>query len=119
MHFLNAWKAKIIVMYRDVIKHSIKARLDQDSYIKMGFLKKKKYNNSKKYLNYFQICGELSSTCHSQTQDPLANQGKLITRLGSLRLDEDKLRLAPEVRSFSSSTMPDGMDRSSRLDISD
>ena len=85
----------------------------------MGFLKKKKYNNSKKYLNYFQICGELSSTCHSQTQDPLADQGKLITRLGSLRLDQDKLCLAPEVRSFSSSTMPDGMDRSSRLDISD
>ena len=40
MHFLNAWKAKIIVMYRDVIKHSIKAHLDQDSYIKVGFLKK-------------------------------------------------------------------------------
>ena len=56
-------------------------------------------------------CGGLPSTCPSHSQDPLADQGKRITRLGSLRLDYVKLRLAPEVKIFPSSTMPDGMDR--------
>ena len=39
---------------------------------------------------------------------PLADQGRHITRLRSLRLDQDKLHLALEVRSFPSSTMPVG-----------
>ena len=45
--------------------------------------------------------------CPSQTQDPLANQDKHVTRLGSLRLDQDKFRLAPGVRVFLSSTRLD------------
>ena len=55
-------------------------------------------------------CGGLPSTCPSHSQDPLADQGKRITRLGSLHLDYVKLRLAPEVKIFPS-TMLDGMDR--------
>lgn len=51
-------------------------------------------------------CWGLPFTCPS-SQDPLVVQGKLITRLGSLRLDQDELRLAPKVRSFPYSTMPD------------
>ena len=49
-------------------------------------------------------CWVFLSTCPS-TQHPLAVQGKLTTRLGSLRLDQDELRLAPEVRIFPSSIM--------------
>ena len=45
--------------------------------------------------------------CPTRTQDPLAIQSIHITRLGSLRLDQDELRLAPEVRSFPSSIIPD------------
>ena len=40
------------------------------------------------------------------TQNLLAIQGKLITHLGSLRLDQDEFHLALEVRNFLSSTMP-------------
>ena len=36
----------------------------------------------------------------SQTQDPLAIKGKQITHLGSIHFDQDKLRLAQEVRNF-------------------
>ena len=61
----------------------------------------------------------LLSTCPSQTQDPLADQDKCITRLGSLYLDQDKLRLTQEVRSFPSSTILDRTDRQNRLDLSD
>ena len=57
--------------------------------------------------------------CPSQTQDPLAIQGKHINHLESLRLNQDKLCLAPKVRSFPPSTMPDGKDRPSRLDLPD
>ena len=71
--------------------------------------------------------------CPSQTQDPLTDQDKYITRLdqdklrltlevtclGSLRLDQDKLRIVLEVIGFLSSTMLDGMDRPSWLDLSD
>uniref|UniRef100_F6GXH7 Uncharacterized protein n=1 Tax=Vitis vinifera TaxID=29760 RepID=F6GXH7_VITVI len=64
---------------------------------------------------YRFMCGGLPSTCPSQTQDPLADQGKHVTHLGSLRLDQNKLHLASEVRSFPSSTMPNKMDRLSRL----
>ena len=64
-------------------------------------------------------CGGFSFTCPSQTQDPLANQGKRITCLGSLRLDQDKIHLTPEVRSFHSSTISYGIDRQSRLGLSD
>ena len=63
--------------------------------------------------------GGLPSTCPSQTQDPLGDQGRHITRLGSLHLDQNKLCMALEVRSFPSSTIPDEIDRPSRLDISD
>ena len=57
--------------------------------------------------------------CHFQTQDPFVDQDKHITHLGLLYLDQDKLRLAPEMRSFPSSIMPDEMDRPSRLDLLD
>ena len=53
----------------------------------------------------------LPSMCHSQSQDPLVDQGKRITRLGSFCLDQDKFRLAPEMRNFPSFIMSDGMDR--------
>ena len=57
--------------------------------------------------------------CHFQTQDPFVDQGKHITRLELFYLDQDKLCLAPEMRSFPFSIMPDGMDRPSRLDLLD
>ena len=52
-------------------------------------------------------CGGLPSTCPS-SQDPLIVQGKLTTCLGSFRLDQDELCLAPEVKAFPHFTMPDG-----------
>ena len=64
-------------------------------------------------------CGGFSFTCPSQTQDPLANQGKRITCLGSLRLNQDKVHLTLEVRSFHSSTILYGIDRQIRLGLSD
>ena len=83
-------------------------------------------------------CGELLFTCPSQTQNPLTDQCRHITRLGSLRLDQnklrltpkvtrlgslrldyDKLRLAPEVRSFHFSIMSNKMDKPNQLDLSD
>ena len=63
--------------------------------------------------------GGLPSTCPSQTQDPLGDQGRHITRLGSLHLDQNKLCMALEVRSFPSSILSNEMDKPSRLDISD
>ena len=45
-------------------------------------------------------CGRLPSTCPSQTQDPLAIQGKQIIHLGSIYLNQDKLCLAQEARDF-------------------
>lgn len=45
-------------------------------------------------------CGRLPSACPSQTQDPLAVQGKQIIHLGSIYLDQDKLCLAQEARDF-------------------
>ena len=44
--------------------------------------------------------------CPFQTQDPLVDQGKRVTCL-----DQVKLRLALEVRSFPSSIMPNRMDK--------
>ena len=89
------------------------------------FLLNETQNNIVKYQAHYRVfmavaenivtCGGLPSMCPSQTQDPLADQGKHITRLRSLRLDQDKLRLAPEVRSFPSSTMSNGMSRPSQL----
>ena len=67
----------------------------------------------------YLLCGRLPSTCPSQIQDPLANQGRHTTHLGSLRLNQDKLCLTPEVKSFPSSIMSDIMDKPSRLDLSD
>ena len=80
--------------------------------------------------------GGFPSTCPSWTQDPLVDQGRYITRMGSLRLNQDKLRLAPKVKfSFfhnakwngqtkptdlsNELTMPDGIDKPSRLDLPD
>lgn len=61
-------------------------------------------------------CGGFPSTCHSQAQDPLADQNKHVTHLGSLYLDQDKFYLAPEMRGFPSSTRPDEIDRLGLLD---
>ena len=80
--------------------------------------------------------GGFPSTCPSWTQDPLVDQGRYITRMGSLRLNQDKLRLAPKVKfSFFHNakwygqtkpidlsdglTMLDEIDRPNRLDLLD
>ena len=55
------------------------------------------------------------SSVFPRLKDPLVVQVKHITRLGSLRLDQDMLRLTLKVKSFPSFTMPDGMDKLSRL----
>ena len=55
-------------------------------------------------------CEGLPSTCYSQDLRPLADQ---------LRLDQDKLCLTPEVRSFHSFIMSHEMNRSSQLNLSD